>query len=97
LADAAGVQTTLQLLPSRPSWAGVASPRGVVAWLERLYNKLFAQLGPVAFELPDYPESPPIGFAVTISDDRLSGEAALPKQSLAALADFVETLQKGGK
>jgi hypothetical protein len=97
LADAAGVQTTLQLLPSRPSWTGIADPRSVAAWLERLYNKLFAQLGPVAFELPDYPESPPIGFAVTISDNRLSGEAALPKQFLEALAEFIETLQKGGK
>jgi hypothetical protein len=95
LVESSDVQTTTGLLDESPTAAVLLSPQGTVAWCGRLYNKLLAQLGPGNLEFPKFPESPPIGLTLTLSERHIGGEIVWPKETLEGLATFLKNLQQG--
>jgi hypothetical protein len=93
LSDSASVQQTLKLIDPSATWTGVMSPKGCVEWVLRVYNKLLAQLGPGAPELPEYPDTPPVGFGLSLSKDRITAELVWPVETLEGLAAYIKKLQ----
>jgi hypothetical protein len=93
LSDSASIQQTLKLIDSPAAWTGVVSPQGCVEWVLRVYTKLLAQLGPAAPELPEYPDTPPVGFGLSLSKGRMTAELVWPVEALEGLAAYIKKLQ----
>jgi hypothetical protein len=93
LLESPTVQTTAKLLDPRAPWQGYLSPQGCVHWFTRMISKMMAQFGGGGPTIPDYPETPPVGFAMNFADGQLSGEMVVPVEALQGLADFIEKNQ----
>lgn len=87
------VQTTAKLLDPQAPWQGYLSPQGCVTWFTRMITKMMAQFGGGGPTIPEYPETPPVGFAMNIADGQLSGEMVVPVETLQGLADYIEKVQ----
>jgi hypothetical protein len=93
LAESSSVQTTVKLLDPQAPWLGVVSPKGTVAWVTRFYNKLLAQFGQGVPTIPEYPDSPPVGFSLNLAQSRLSTEMVWPAETLKGLASYIKKVQ----
>ncbi|HEX6960538.1 MAG TPA: hypothetical protein VF175_01620, partial [Lacipirellula sp.] len=90
LEKSVAIQTSARLLNENANLLALVSPKGLVAYIDRVYNKFLAPLGPGGFELPEYPESPPIGMTLAVGDDRVTGEIVWPAETLSGLADYIK-------
>lgn len=88
--DAATVQTTTKLLNPKAPWQGYLSPPGCVKWFSRMISKMMAQFGGGGPTIPEYPDTPPIGFSMNIAKGQLEAEMVVPVEALEGLADFIE-------
>jgi hypothetical protein len=91
--ESATVQTTVKLLDPQAPWQGYLSPQGCVQWFTRMITKMMAQFGGGGPTIPEYLETPPVGFAMNIAAGQLSGEMVVPVEALQGLADFIEKNQ----
>lgn len=91
--DASSVQTTVKLLDPKAPWQGYLSPQGSVEWFSRMLAKMMAQFGGGGPTIPEYPETPPVGFAMNVADGQLEAELVLPVEALEGLADFIKMNQ----
>lgn len=102
LAADPGVAQTAAMLPSGAQWVGYISPKGVMEYVKRVVPALKPEdkTGPGqtpsdAFSkwcagLPEFPDTPPIGFAVKAAEDGLESQTVVPAAVLKAIGAVVE-------
>jgi hypothetical protein len=83
---------TARLLPEAAGLACFVSPRGVVAWADRLVQ-IFAPAG-MAPTIPPMPESPPVGFATRLAPAQLETETVVPAETLETIGSYIEQLRQ---
>lgn len=93
LSDAPEIKATAALLHVDAPWVGYISPPGWAAWISRMLQGAFGQLGGAPFTLPEYPAGPPVGIAVRLADGELHAEIAAPVKTLEDLAAFIKACQ----
>ena len=93
LTQSSDVQTTLSLLNPNPGWVGIVSPQGSVAWFTRLLGIFMAQFGQAPPAIPEFPNSPPLGFALNLEEGSVSTEMVCPVDTLKAAAVYLKKVQ----
>jgi len=88
LIDEAGVAQTVAMLPPGAQWLGFLSPRGAAQFVARL-TKVVAPPGVPVPEIPEFPETPPIGFGVQLSPAGLDTDLAVPASVLEAVSQTI--------
>lgn len=86
LSAEAGVAQTAALLPAGCQWVGFLSPRGAAAFVARTVK---AVAPPGAVEIPEVPETPPVGFAVKLSPAGLDTDLAVPAAVLEKVSEVI--------
>jgi hypothetical protein len=87
-----GVARTLGMLPEDAHAIGLWSVRGTFAFVRRMIGAVAAEQGAA---IPEFPASPPIGLAATLSAQRLDADVVVPHELLQAAAAFAEQIQAG--
>lgn len=87
-----GVAKTDALLPDDAPWVGYWSPGGTVAFAQRMMS-LFDPAGEGGFKLPDFPETPPVGFAAKLESGELQTDLIVPAAVLKAAGQYVAKIQ----
>jgi hypothetical protein len=87
------VAKTAAMLPSGAQWVGYISPKGTIDYIKRVIP-LFAPEGKAGPELPEFPETPPIGFAIKTTPDGLRSHTVVPAEVLKAVGGFVAEIKK---
>ncbi|HUT91113.1 MAG TPA: hypothetical protein VMY37_16540, partial [Thermoguttaceae bacterium] len=93
LAADEGIAATAALLPSGAPLVGYWSPKGTVAFVNQSIS-LFASIEEGKIVLPDFPETPPVGMATTISADEVQTDVVIPGEVLKAIGAYVGEVQK---
>ncbi len=81
-------------LPADAQWIGFWSPRGTVQLAGRMIEG-FAPEGS-AVSLPEFPKTPPIGFAMKVSPTGAHKELLIPVEALKELSAYVKQIQMQG-
>jgi hypothetical protein len=89
LSGQANVAKTTALLPPGTPVAGYWSVRGTFL----LANNMIATFGGGAFQLPEFPASPPVGFAVTAAPGEFQTHVIVPSEMLEAVGKYVATVK----
>jgi len=93
LAGDPGLAKTAAMLPSGAQWVGYISPKGTIDFVKRVIP-LFAPEGKAASDLPEFPPTPPIGFAVKTTPDGVRSHTVVPAEVWKAVGGFVAELKK---
>ncbi|MBN1590598.1 MAG: hypothetical protein JW888_13875 [Pirellulales bacterium] len=91
MADNAAVAAMTKQLPADAQWVGFWSPRGTVALAQQMM-KDFAPEGS-AMTLPEFPETPPVGFAMTVSATGVHKELLIPVEVLKNMPVYMMKLR----
>lgn len=86
LSAEAGVAQTAAMLPAGCQWVGFLSPRGAAAFVARTVK---AVAPPGAAEIPELPETPPVGFGVKLSPAGLDTDLAVPAAVLEKVSEVI--------
>ncbi len=86
------VAKTDALLPDDAPWVGYWSPGGTVAFIQRM-TSLFASAEEEGFKLPDFPETPPVGFAANLASGELQTDLVVPAAVLKAAGRYVTEIR----
>lgn len=84
---------TAAMLPSGAQWVGYFSPQGTIDYLQRVIPALTPE-GKTAPQIPDFPQTPPIGFAVKTVEDGVRSHTVVPAAVLKGVAGFVVEIRK---
>jgi hypothetical protein len=84
---------TAAMLPSGAQWVGYISPKGTIDFIKRVIPVLTPE-GKTAPKLPEFPQTPPIGFAVRTAPDGLRSQTVVPAAVLKAIGGFVAEIKK---
>jgi hypothetical protein len=95
LAEDADVSITAAMLPPQSQWVAYVSPRGYVQLTQRMMTAMMKN-SPVGerFSLPQFPKSPPVGFAIKATPTEVQAEIAVPPALIQAGGDYVKDMQK---
>jgi hypothetical protein len=86
------VVKTLAMLPARSSGIGLWSPAGTFKFVAQLISAIEPQ---AAAAFPVLPDSPPVGVATSLSQQRLDVDILLPSDLLRSIAGMIQqTLQQ---
>ena len=85
---------TAAMLPAGAPWVGYWSPKGTIDFA----NQIVPAFAPpeVQFKLPEFPPTPPIGFAGETTPGGLRTYMVVPAAVVQAIGDFVVELKKMG-
>jgi hypothetical protein len=85
----------VKLLDPQAPWLALVSPKGCVAWFTRLYKLILANFagGVQGPDIPEFPETPPVGMSLNLGDGRVSGEMAWSVETLEGLARYIKKCQ----
>ncbi|MCU0872017.1 MAG: hypothetical protein MUE50_06695 [Pirellulaceae bacterium] len=89
LTDEAGVAQTAAMLPPGAQWVGLLSPRGAAAFVGRMVKAIVPPGAQGVPTIPEFPETPPIGFGVQLSPSGLDTDLAIPAAVLEAISQTV--------
>ncbi len=89
LTDEAGVAKTAAMLPPGAQWVGFLSPRGGAAFVARMAKSIVPPGTQGVPAIPEFPETPPIGFGVQLSPSGLDTDLAIPAAVLEAISQTV--------
>lgn len=84
------LQTTAAMLPADAQWAGYIDPGGIMQFSENLMG-VFVPGGD--WEMPEFPLSPPVGFAVELTPTHLDAHLVVPLATVDAVKDFVVAMR----
>jgi hypothetical protein len=84
------VAKTLTMLPDRYSGIGLWSPAGTFKFMSQLVGAIEPQ---AAAAFPVLPDSPPVGVATSLSQQRLDVEILLPSELLRNIAGMIQQMQ----
>ena len=45
-------------------------------------------------DIPEYPETPPLGFAVTVDENRLEAHVVVPAAALEGLSEYIQRVSE---
>jgi hypothetical protein len=95
LIDEVGLAKTAAMLPAGAQWVGFLSPRGGAAFVSRMVKALAP---PGAPEIPELPDTPPIGLGVALSPSGLDAHLAVPAAVLETVSETIrKATAKGAK
>ena len=89
LAGLADVKQTAALLPSGPVAVGYVSPSGVIDFIKQIVPAFAPPVANLTF--PEFPQMPPIGFAVTTAPNEVQCKMVVPGK---VIQSIVQTLMK---
>jgi hypothetical protein len=84
------VAKTLAMLPDRYSGIGLWSPAGTFKFMAQLIGAIEPQ---AAANFPVLPDSPPVGVATSLSQQRLDVDILLPSDLLRGIAGMIQQIQ----
>ncbi|HBO45317.1 MAG TPA: hypothetical protein DD670_15590 [Planctomycetaceae bacterium] len=86
------VAAMIRRLPTDAQWIGVWSPQGTI----QLVQAMLAGFAPEGTDisLPDFPETPPVGFAMKASPDEVRKELLIPIEVIKAISAYLPQLQQ---
>lgn len=93
LTQQSDAKITLQLLPASAQGIALWSIPGTLSMVSRVLEATQPQLG---IQLPEFPDSPPIGVSLEITPDRLDLDTIVPSGLLDAITEYVRTIQTRG-
>jgi hypothetical protein len=82
---------TAALLPKQSQWIGFASPAGGVRWFRSMLGILPAGR---QIKIPDFPATPPVGFAIKLSAIGVDTDFVIPSTVIRATGEFVQKVRK---
>lgn len=87
VSDPGELRATLELLSPDHAWFVCVSPSGYTSWLKRQMDAVLGAVigGPI---VPQFPVSPPLGFAGNVHGNVIWVEAAVPIQTLRGAGRF---------
>ena len=89
-AGEAGVAKTAALLPSGPVAVAYLSPAELIGFAQRMMAAVIPPEANVNSKLPEFPKTPPIGFAVTTAAGEVQTVLVVPPEVLQAIGHYVE-------
>ena len=89
MSDEAGVAKTTAMLPAGAQWLGFLSPRGGAAFVARMVKALAPPGAAGVPEIPEFPETSPIGFGVQFSPAGLDTDLAVPADVLEKASETI--------
>ncbi len=87
------VAKTAAMLPAGAQWVGYISPKGTIDFIKRVIP-VFTPEGIDAPELPEFPQTPPIGFGVKTTPDGVQSQTVVPAAVIKGIAGFVGEIMK---
>ena len=93
LAADEAIAKTAALLPPGASVVGYWSLQGTIDFVNRGIA-MFAPEGESPFELPEFPETPAVGFAATTSPNEVQTHLVIPSEVLKAIGAYATAVQK---
>jgi hypothetical protein len=93
-ADDASIAKTAALLPKDALSVGYLSPQGLVDFGKRAAALFLPPQVPVEQLVPDFPQTPPIGLAVTAPPHELQTVLVVPNEVIKAIGEYVEKVKK---
>lgn len=97
LAHDAEVAKTASLLPPDAFAVGYVSLQGAMTFVKRTLTALVppGAEAPRLLQFPEFPQAPPLGFAVTAAPHELRTCLAVPPELLKAIGNYVKVVQGG--
>jgi hypothetical protein len=83
----AGIAKTAPLLPQGAQWVGYINPKGVVDFGVRIARLVMPDAA--GFELPPFPETQPVGFAIKATKEGLETDLVLPSTVIESVYAYV--------
>lgn len=93
LAADPAVAKTAAMLPSGAQWVGYISPKGMIDFIKRVIPAVTPE-GQTAPKIPNFPETPPIGFAVKAAPGSVRSHTVVPAAVLKGIGGFVAEIRK---
>jgi hypothetical protein len=90
LAADAGVAKVAAMLPQGAQWVGYFSPRGTIDFVA----KGIAQFSPGIIQLPEFPDTPPIGAGLKVGADGIDGRIVVPASTLQGIGRFIQGVKR---
>ncbi|NQT39738.1 MAG: hypothetical protein HQ581_19740 [Planctomycetes bacterium] len=89
-----GVAKTDALLPENAPWVGYWSPGGTVAFVQRMMGMFVPEVEKdFKIKIPDFPETPPVGFAANLTSGELQTDLVVPAAVLQATGKYIAEVQ----
>jgi hypothetical protein len=85
------ISETAALLPEGAQWVGFLSPAGMLEFVRKTMSTIVPQGRQIT--IPDFPESPPLGFAVKLSSTALDTDFVIPHSVLKATGNYVQKVR----
>ena len=85
------VATTAALLPKDAIAVGYLNPQGAVNWVSRIISQVMP-LAPIG-QFPEFPETPPVGFAAQVSKQNIDIQMVVPKETIEGVKKYIEQMQ----
>ena len=82
---------TAKLLPKGAQWLGYWSPQGTVDFAGKMMAANPAMAG---FKLPEFPKTPPVGFAAQAQKQTLTTDLVIPPAVVKAIGTYVQQVQQ---
>ena len=80
---------TLDLLKPTSQWKALISPQGCLRWASRAYLEFWALLNNDEIEIPDFPNSPPLGLTVDWNQQRWECELVCPAATWETIGKYL--------
>jgi hypothetical protein len=93
LAADKGIVETRKLMPKGAQWVGYWSPSGTMVFANRMFEMMEELVGET-IRAPEFPESPPVGFAGVASPEGLKSEMVVPASLLESLGKYIVEMQE---
>jgi hypothetical protein len=89
----ADVSKTASLLPSDAQAVTYVSPQGTIQFVKRMMTTLLPPGMAERMNIPDFPQSPPLGFAVKVAPNEVQTTLAAPVEVLKAIGQYVQHIR----
>ena len=92
LTSDAGVSKTAALLPQDALLTVFLSPQGTIDFFKRMASVIITPEMNMEQKIPDFPKTPPIGFAATTATNELQTCLVVPAEVLLAIPKYIEKI-----
>jgi hypothetical protein len=93
LAKDAGVSKTAGMLPPDAILISYLSPQGMIEFVKRMASVIFPPEMKVTVRLPEFPKTPPLGFAVTTAPSELQMCLVVPGEVILTVPRYINAIR----